>query len=312
MNLSYMLLQQILVMAIYILFGYLGVRFGILRTSDSSRLASLVLYIISPALILDAFQISFSVDKMKGFLLAVLASVMMHILFLIFVFLLKKATPLNAIERASLIYPNCGNLLVPLIGAILGKEYVIYCCAFMSVQLFIFWTHGAYIIGGRNAMNLKKFITNPNVIATVLGLVFFFTGIRLPMIPATAIEKTGACIAPVSMFVIGILIASSNLKRIVASKRSWMICLLRLLAMPLLTVVMLWASRIPWLLADGPKVLFVSFLASAAPVAVNVTQLADVCGEDSVLAGSINILSVFLCILTMPLMTAVYQWAIMG
>lgn len=88
-----------------------------------------------------------------------------------------------------------------------------------------------------------------------------------------------------------------------------MICLLRLVVMPLLTILMLWVSRIPWILDDGPRVLFVSFLAAAAPVAVNVTQLSDVCGKDSVQAGRINILSVFLCILTMPLMTAVYQWA---
>lgn len=125
MNLSIMLLQQILVMALYILFGYLGVKFGVLRKDDSSRLASLVLFIISPALIFDAFQVSFSFDKMIGFILAVLASVLMHILFLAFIFFFEKLMPLNEIERASIAYTNCGNLLVPLIGAILGKEYVL-------------------------------------------------------------------------------------------------------------------------------------------------------------------------------------------
>ena len=308
MNLSLMLLSQIMVMALYIFFGFLGVRFHLLKESDSSHLSSLVLYIISPALVFDAFQISFSMDKVRGFLLAVLASVLMHVLFLTFVHLFNKCFPLNAIERASLIYPNCGNLIVPLIGSVLGKEYVIYTCAFMGVQLIIFWTHGAYIIGGKEAMNLRKVAANPNIIAMVFGLLFFFNGWKLPEIPALAIERTGACIAPVSMIVIGILIASSDLKSIFARKRSWLICLIRLILMPLLCILLLWLTRIPWIMSHGPEILFVSFLAASAPAAVNVTQLAGVYGKDSILASSINIMSVFLCILTMPLMTMAYQW----
>ncbi len=304
-----MLLQQILVMALYIFFAFLGVKCGILKKEDSSSIASLVLFIICPALIFDAFQMPFSVDKMKGFLLALLASTLMHVLFLVFIYLFGKSVYLNDIERASVIYTNCGNLLVPLIGAILGKEYVLYCCAFMTVQTVVLWTHGAYILGGREAVSIKKIITNPNVIAMIFGLIFFFTGLRLPMIPAAAIEKTGACIAPVSMFVIGILIASADLKEVFSRKKSWMICLIRLIIIPLLTILILKVTGIPYLLEDGASILYVSFLASAAPTAVNVTQLADLYGKDSVLAGSINIMSVFLCIITMPLMTAVYQWA---
>lgn len=307
MNLSYMLLEQILVMALYILFGYLGVKAHVLDKHDSSRLASLVLYIISPALVFDAFQVPFSIDIMYGFLLAVLASVLMHILFLGIAFVCGKMFSLDKIESASVVYSNCGNLLVPLIGAILGEEYVLYCCAFMSVQLIMLWTHCAWMLGGRKAVNLKKVITNPNVIAMLFGLVFFFTGLRLPRIPSMALEKTGACIAPVSMFVIGILIAYADLPSILTKKRTWIVCLLRLIVTPLLTIGMLFILRLPFLLEEGPKILYVSFLASAAPTAVTVTQLADIYGEDSVTAGSINILTVFCCILTMPLMTAVYQ-----
>lgn len=307
MNLSLMLLEQILVMTIYILFGFLIVKFHILKGTDSSVISALVLFIISPALILDSFQVSFSLEKMYGFLLAVLASALMHLLFLVFTFGVRKLLSLNEVEGASIIYSNCGNLLVPLIGAILGKEYVLYCSAFMAVQNVLLWTHGAYILGGRSAVNPRKIITNPNIIAMILGLILFFTRIRLPGILGVAITKTGACIGPVSMMVIGILIASADLKAVFTNRRSLLICFMRLIAIPLLTILMLWLTRIPYLIDQGPKVLYVSFLASAAPTAVNVTQLSNLYGNDSVLAGSINIMCVFLCILTMPLMTAVYQ-----
>ncbi len=305
---SLMLLQQILVMAIFILFGFLGVKFHILNKDDSPRLASLVLYIICPALIFDSFQIAFSLDKMYGLLLAVLASALMHILFLGVTAAFGKVFSFDKIEKDSAIYSNCGNLIVPLIGAILGKEYVLYCCAFMSVQTIMLWTHGVYILGGRAAVNPKKVISNPSIIAMLSGLVFFFSGLRLPAIPATAITMTGDCIAPISMIVIGILIACADPRKLFLDARAWLVCILRLIIIPLLTIALLYISRIPFLMEEGPRILYVSFLASAAPTAVNVTQLSDIYGEDSVRAGSINILSVFLCIVTMPLMTAIYQY----
>ena len=114
---------------------------------------------------------------------------------------------------------------------------------------------------------------------------------------------------PVSMMVIGMIIASANLKSVFTNRRCYLICFLRLIVIPLLTIAMLWVTRIPYLMDQGPKILYVSFLAAAAPTAANITQLSNLWGGDSVLAGSINILCVFFCILTMPLMTVVYQWA---
>lgn len=307
MNLSFMLLEQILVMAIYILLGVIIAKCHILNEKDSSVISALVIYIICPALILDSFQVSFSREKMYGFLLAIFASVLMHLLLLVVTYGIRKIISLNEVERMSIMYTNCGNLLVPLIGAILGKEYVLYCSAFMTVQNILFWTHGAYWLGGRSAMNPKKIITNPNLNALTVGLILFCTGLRIPGILGVAISRTGACVGPISMMVIGIIIGTSNLLFIFTNWRSYLICFLRLIVIPLLTILMLYITRIPGLMEQGPKILYVSFLGMAAPTAANVTQLANLYGKDSVDAGSINILSVFFCILTMPLMTIVYQ-----
>ena len=116
MNLSLMLLEQILVMTIYILFGFLIVKFHILKGTDSSVISALVLFIISPALILDSFQVSFSLEKMYGFLLAVLASALMHILFLVFTFGIGKILSFNEVERAAIIYSNCNMIISGLIN----------------------------------------------------------------------------------------------------------------------------------------------------------------------------------------------------
>ncbi len=113
MNLSFMLLEQILIMGVLILIGYASIRLHILKTEDSASISTLVLFIISPCLILNSFQIDFSREKMLGFLLALVASVLMHLLFLLVNRLLAGCFHLNQVEQASVIYSNCGNLIVP-------------------------------------------------------------------------------------------------------------------------------------------------------------------------------------------------------
>lgn len=45
------------------------------------------------------------------------------------------------IEKATIIYSNSGNLIIPLVGAILGNEWVIYSSGYMVVQTILLWTH---------------------------------------------------------------------------------------------------------------------------------------------------------------------------
>ena len=44
---------------------------------------------------------------------------------------------LSGIEKASLIYSNAGNLILPLVPAILGEEWLIYASAFILVLVII-------------------------------------------------------------------------------------------------------------------------------------------------------------------------------
>ena len=50
-----------------------------------------------------------------------------------------------------------------------------------------------------------------------------------------------------------------------------------------------------------------TMLAACAPVAVTISQMADLFGADSRKAGVLNVLSVVFSILTMPLLVMLYQ-----
>ena len=58
---------------------------------------------------------------------------------------------------------------------------------------------------------------------------------------------------------------------------------------------------------DGYTILLVSFLATMTPAASTVTHMAQVYDNDADYANRINIFTVIVCIVTMPLMVMAYE-----
>ncbi|MEI3347630.1 MAG: hypothetical protein V8R55_04270 [Dysosmobacter sp.] len=76
---------------------------------------------------------------------------------------------------------------------------------------------------------------------------------------------------------------------------------------PLALLCLLKFSGIASLVPGGATILLISFLAASAPAASTVTQMAQVYGSDSDYAGAVNVPTTLLCIVTMPLLVALYQ-----
>ena len=114
-------------------------------------------------------------------------------------------------------------------------------------------------------------------------------------------------IGPASMFVTGMLFAGMNLKQIFANKRVYFISFLRLIAVPLLSLILLKFSHLASLSADGNQIMLIVFLAVITPSASTVTQMCQVYGNDSRYASAINVVTTLFSIVTMPLMVMLFQ-----
>ena len=58
---------------------------------------------------------------------------------------------------------------------------------------------------------------------------------------------------------------------------------------------------------NGDMILLITLLATASPSGTTITQMAQVYGGDTEYACSINVVTTLLCIVTMPIMVALYQ-----
>jgi len=310
MHISLLLTNQIIQLFIMILMGFIIVKAKLLKAEDSKILSVIVLYLIIPCVIINAFQVDYTPQTVKGLLIALAGSVMTQVILLIVVSILRRVFHLNEVEVASIYYSNSGNLIVPIVTFILGKEWVLYGCVFMSVQLVFIWTHCKKIISRESTYDWRKIVLNINMISIAIGIVLFLTRIHLPAIINNTLSAVGSMIGPASMIVTGMLFAGMDFKQIFANKRVYFVSFFRLIIVPVIALFLIKCSQLSTFSSNGNKLMLIVFLAIITPSASTVTQMCQVYENDSQYASAINVVTTLLAIVTMPLMVMLFQIAI--
>ena len=310
MHISILLMEQIIQLFLMIFMGFLIVKAKLLNSEDSKILSIIVLYLIIPCVIINAFQVDYTPQTVKELLIALAGSVMTQVILLIVVSILGRVFHLNEVEVASIYYSNSGNLIVPIVMFILGKEWVLYGCVFMSVQLVFIWTHCKKIISRESVYDWRKIVLNINMISIAIGIVLFLTRIHLPAIINNTLSAVGSMIGPASMIVTGMLFAGMDFKQIFANKRVYFVSFFRLIIVPVIALFLIKCSQLSTFSSNGNKLMMIVFLAIITPSASTVTQMCQVYGNDSQYASAINVVTTLLAIVTMPLMVMLFQIAI--
>ena len=141
MQISLILAQQIAELFLILLIGCVLVKARLLKSADSRVLSVVMVYAVMPCVIINAFQVDYSPAVVTGLLYAFALAIALHALLLLLARLLRRPLRLDVIERTCIIYTNAGILVIPLVRALLGEDYVIYSCAFLVVQQILLWTH---------------------------------------------------------------------------------------------------------------------------------------------------------------------------
>lgn len=308
LELSLLLIKQIVSMFLIMSIGFISMKTKLVKPSDGKVLSAVVLYVSAPCMILSSFQMEYSNDKLTGLLFTTAAALAVHVIFIALGTLLKRPLKLNGMEQASVIYPNAVNLIVPIVIAVLGREYVFYCSGYMIVQTILMWTHGKSLVREEHSWDLKKIVFNINVIALAAGLCLFLFRIRLPDVINGAIESVSDTMGPLTMLVIGMLLGEMGFSKIITDKRAYLVCLIRLLVFPIIIVLISGITGVIGLHPDGRNIMLISVLSASSAAAAMITQFAQIYDKQPGHAGVINVMSVLMCVVTMPLMAAIFQY----
>lgn len=205
-----LVMKQLITMLLIVLSGFIVAKCFKVGDKEQKFLSKLLLYFINPCLVVSSFNLDFDLLKLKqlGFVAAI--SLIVHGLMILLglLFTLSKDEAkhdLNILDRVGTAFTNCGFVGIPLIRGVFGDEGVFYLMGYLIIFNLLIWTYGYHQLSG--TINLKKIITNPNIIAVCIGLVIFCLPVTLPEFIAKPVSMIGDLNTATSMILLGILFA---------------------------------------------------------------------------------------------------------
>lgn len=304
---------KILQMFIILLAGVIAYKTGLINKTSTAHLSNLLLMMVSPLLSFLSYQLDFTPALLNGLLLALFASVLTYmisiglseLLFRPEKSLLSKTetrTENYGVEKLALVYSNCGFFGIPLVSSIFGTEGVFYLTAYLTAFNVLLWTHGLLAMGERfDLKTLWKKLMTPAILAVVTGVICFLLRIHLPEILTYPLGLIANMNTPLAMIVAGANLAQADLLKCLKKPRVYLVSFLRLLALPALSLLLLWVLHIT--ISLDFTIAFTVFIASACPVGAVSIMFAERFGKDSSYATELFVVSTVLSLLTIPLIS---------
>ena len=299
------IVSQVAVMFILIFAGFVCAKVKIITDEGRKQMSSLILTIVTPALIFMSYQKEFSRELVEGLLWSFLLSAVTYVITipLSYILIRKKKNNEYSIERFSLIFTNCGFMGIPLVNAVFGSDGVLYVTAYVTLFNLLIWTFGIMMI--KNEMNFKELghaLTSPTVISIVLGIVFYFAQIKVPEILGRALTFAADMNTPLPMIVAGATMAQTDLIKAVKKPKTLLISFYRLLLFPLICAVVLKLFGAP------QTVYMITVIASACPVATTLIMFTIQYDKNDKYSSELFSITTLLSAVTLPLILVLINY----
>jgi predicted permease len=291
-------IEQVMVLFLIMIVGMIAAKRGIINKEVRKRLSELLLYITSPFLVVLSFNFKFSPDMLINAGIVFAFSFAIHGFTAILGRYLFVKFPLDKekVLRFIIVFSNCGFMGFPVAESLYGRMGVFYASIYNVVFHIFVWTYGVMLFSSdRKSASIKKAFLNPGMFSVAIGMAIFLFSLELPKPIVQTLDMVGSMTAPLSMLIIGALLADTDLKKIFIGWDVYYGSLLRLLIIPLMTIVMLKPIGV------DRDLLRICVVLTAMPAAANTVIFAERYGANSVLASRCVALSTILSIVTIPL-----------
>lgn len=295
---------QITVLFLLILVGYISSFKGLIDKHTTSGLTKLIMGLFLPSMIISAMQMEFNPSLLGDIVSLIIISILMYSTTILIAFLFKffiKGDKDCGLYQYIIVFSNVGFMGYPVIEAVLGKEAIFFTAVFNLPFNFFVFTVGTYLLNKHNSeykFSIKSIISPP-IIGVLTGLSLFLLRIKLPLPIFNTLNMLGSITTPLSMIVIGSLLANSPIKETFINKKLYIVSFIRLLVVP--SVVYFLLS----LYIKNPLLLGVPVVISAMPAASNTAIMAKSYDANDQLASQAVFLTTLISIVTIPIISIV-------
>lgn len=298
--------MQVAIMFGLIALGWLAFRLRWIEGGALKGMTNLLLYLVSPAVIVQAFQRPFDAGQLRTiavvFVIDLAAFVIMiGLARLLFARRWFPDPARRAALRFATVYSNAGFMGIPLAQAILGDDGVFYAVAFIAAFTVFVWTHGVSVFGTPEetpSRRARAVLLNPGLVSIAVAVPLFVFSITLPSPVIDVVGHLAAMNTPLSMVVVGVNLAAISLGTVFSDRWAWIGALARNVVVPALFVLLLW-----WLPLD-PVARLSILISVSTPVGAFLVILSVRNDLDARFATRLLCLSTLLSVLTLPLVLA--------
>ena len=291
------LAKQVLIMFLLSGVGYLMFKTKKISAEGSKSIGNILIYLSLPCVIINGFQVERTPETLMGLGLSALAAAVILALCILVSRLFFKKDPIAAFAAS---FSNPGFFGVPLIVSSLSSGAVFYVAAFIAFLNLLQWTYGVAIMTGeKKGLKPVAVLKAPFMIAILIGLFFFLTGIKMPAMAGSLVSTIAALNTPLAMFTVGIYLAQTDIPGMFRRKANYAVSAVRLLIVPLVSVLLL--ALLPESMHSMKMALL---LAVACPVGSNVAVYAQLYDRDYPYAVETVVISTLFSLLTIPLVVS--------
>ncbi|MBR2838255.1 MAG: AEC family transporter [Kiritimatiellae bacterium] len=292
-----------------VLFVLMGVgaalrRLRLLGDDAVGGMVNLLMFAVTPCVIVDCFQRPFDGAMLGGLGLAFAFASLGHVALIAVSALCVRSRDDDTRRtlRLAAVFSNAGFMGLPLEQAILGPRGVFFGAVYIAVFNLFIWSWGVKTMQQRGVgAGLLKAVANPGTVGIVAGLPLFLLSARLPAVLAGPVHHLANLNTPLAMVVVGYSLAGARLGRVARSGAVYAAAALRLFASPALMIAAMLPFR-RWLDAD---MMLAMVIAASAPVAALVSIFASKFRRDVDVGVAIVSGTTLVSIATMPVVIAI-------
>jgi malate permease and related proteins len=298
---SQQILTQDFVLTALMLTGVGLHKLGIV-TNEATRWFSLLLVNVAlPCTILASFHFELTPDLATKAATVFIISVAVHggLIALSHLCYWRFAPGRREVFVFSTVFSNCGFVGIPLIQGVFGDIGVFYVAIFTIPFNTLMFTYGVHLFRGAAGGNIWQHLANPPLIGTLIGLALFLLSVHLPVPIAKTVTALGGLTTPLSMLIIGALLAKTKPADVFKDRGLYYLSLVKLVIAPLLVLAVL------AVLHTDRTIAYVCTALVAMPAASLVGVFAQRYNGDTAAAARSAFLTTVLSVITVPAILAI-------
>lgn len=291
-------LRQIAVLLAIVLIACFATKRNALKGSDAAVFTRLISQVTLPFTLFSAVNAPLSAQQRQSIPFVFLLFAGFYILTLLlgrwFTRLCHMPEKRSVIFFNGITFPNAVFIGLPLLEGLFGSLVYLYVGVSTLAFSVIFFTYSISAMQPGRRFSWRDLVTPCNVAVVLMLLVLVFQ-IVLPSTVSKIVSGVGAISTPLSLVVIGILLADSDIKAVLSNRFLYMACVFRNILLPLLMLGTLALLRVNT--ENG----LIALILYACPCATLVSVFAKQYEIEAKLAGEMVLLSTILSAATLPL-----------